>query len=78
MSEVHDRSRGEHLEWCKQRALACCREGDLVAAVALMMSDLSKHDETRRITNPYLLLPSTRPVTEGDRDVVVKWIEAFQ
>jgi hypothetical protein len=43
-----------------------------------MASDLSKHDETRRITNPYWLLPSTKPATEGDRDVVVKWIEAFR
>jgi hypothetical protein len=72
------RSREQHLEWCKERALAYCREGDLAAAVTSMQSDLSKHDETRRITNPYLLLPSTKPVTEGDRDVVVKWIEAFR
>jgi hypothetical protein len=39
-------TRQEHLEWCKQRALAYCDVGDATNAWASMASDLSKHPET--------------------------------
>ncbi len=41
--------RQEHLQWCKDRALEYLDRGDLVNAIASMLSDLSKHDETRGI-----------------------------
>lgn len=37
-------SRGEHLKWCKERALAILRTGDLGGACASMLSDLQKWD----------------------------------
>lgn len=40
-------SRGEHLKWCKTRALEFCDSDDIAGALASMTSDLSKHDETR-------------------------------
>jgi hypothetical protein len=40
------RTRTEHLAWCKQRALEYLDKGDVSNAVASMMSDLQKHDET--------------------------------
>ena len=40
-------TRAEHMEWCKQRALAYVDHGDLTNAYASMTSDLSKHPETQ-------------------------------
>ena len=42
-------TRQEHLQWCKNRALEYLNRGDLVNAIASMLSDLSRHDETRDI-----------------------------
>lgn len=39
-------TRAEHLQWCKDRAMEYVRAGDYQQAVASMLSDLSKHDET--------------------------------
>ena len=44
-------TRDEHLKWCKQRALEYLEPGQyfsLDEAMASMMSDIGKHDETRR------------------------------
>lgn len=40
-------TRNEHLDWCKQRATEYLDQGDIKGALASMMSDLQKHDETR-------------------------------
>ena len=40
------RTRAEHLQWCKQRALAYLPD-DPQQAFASMASDLNKHEETR-------------------------------
>jgi hypothetical protein len=42
-------TREEHLEWCKARAREYLDQGDVINAIASMLSDLSKHDETRGI-----------------------------
>jgi len=39
-------TRADHLEWCKQRALAYVDAGDCSQAWASMVSDLGKHEET--------------------------------
>lgn len=39
-------TRGDHIAWCKMRALEYVDEGDLVNAVASMLSDLGKHPAT--------------------------------
>lgn len=36
----------QHLDWCKQRALEYCDQGDTKQAFASMMSDLRKDDST--------------------------------
>lgn len=38
--------RAEHLQWCKDRALAYADRGDMTNAVASMASDMSKHPGT--------------------------------
>ncbi len=40
-------TRQEHIQWCKDRALEYVERGLLGEAVASMLSDLKKHDETR-------------------------------
>ena len=40
-------TRDEHLDWCKRRALAYVDAGDLRQAFASIISDLSKHPETK-------------------------------
>ena len=39
-------SRTEHLQWCKDRAMAYVNDGDLQDGVKSMMSDMTKHPET--------------------------------
>ena len=42
-------TRAEHIEWCKASALEYLDAGDVQNAIASMLSDLSKHDETRDV-----------------------------
>jgi len=39
--------RVEHLQWCKNRAIEILNNGDITGAWTSMVSDLSKHEETR-------------------------------
>lgn len=43
-----DRTREDHLAWCKQRALEYVDRGDVSSAFASMASDLKKHPETEK------------------------------
>jgi hypothetical protein len=70
-------SRDEHLQWCKDRALAYWRAGDLQNACTSMVSDLSKHDETKT-NNPFVLAFGILLVTNKDYDGVRRWIEGFR
>lgn len=70
--------RAEHLQWCKDRALAYVERGDLVNAVASMMSDLDKHEETK--AGGVLLqlgLMAAMQAQRGDRAGVVRYITGF-
>lgn len=40
-------TREEHLAWCKQRALEYIDKGQIKEGITSMMSDMSKHDETK-------------------------------
>jgi hypothetical protein len=39
-------TREEHLQWCKDRALAYCEKGETMNAISSMTSDLGKHPDT--------------------------------
>jgi len=71
------RSREEHLQWCKDRALEYWRAGDLVSATASMASDLDKHPETKN-DNPYLVALAMSYVINEDYAGVKRWIEGFR
>ena len=71
------RSRDEHLAWAKQRALRYLDEGDLGNAFTSMASDLSKHEELRKIEalmSPIGLLY----LMNGDARNLRYWIEGFR
>lgn len=42
-------TREEHLAWCKARALEYIERGDVRNGITSMMSDLSKHPETKAL-----------------------------
>lgn len=48
------RTRAEHLDWCKRRALEYVDHGDVQQAMTSMLSDLRKHPETEK--HPGLML----------------------
>jgi hypothetical protein len=70
------RSRTEHLDWCKQRALELLENGDLADAIASMANDLEKHPETK-LSNPFLTLLAMQHVVNADREAVRRWITGF-
>jgi hypothetical protein len=70
------RSRSEHLQWCKDRALEYWRAGDLTNAIMSMGADLEKHDETH--CDPYMLMLGGMYATSRDSDGVKRWIEGFR
>jgi hypothetical protein len=72
------RTREEHLQWCKERALEYWNDGCLVDAVVSMTSDLDKHEETKLAAAPYLLMTGALYATNGDSIGVKRWIEGFR
>jgi hypothetical protein len=69
-------NRDDHLIWCKERAMAYWREGDLLDAVTSMASDLEKHPETK--CHPTLLTLGTMYASHLDFREVRRWIEGFR
>lgn len=47
--ETMERTREEHLQWCKDRALEYCDANDPDQAFASFLSDVTKHPETMDI-----------------------------
>lgn len=73
------RTREEHLNFCKQRAMEYVSSGDLLEAVTSMMSDLRKHPETADTgqTLAALGLFACQQAQAGDRAAVVRYIQGF-
>lgn len=68
-------NRKEHLQWCKDRALALLDAGDTNGAYSSMVSDLGKHEETKRSQS--LGIIAIGHVMDGDAAGLRKWIEGF-
>jgi hypothetical protein len=69
----------EHIAWCKKRALEYLERGNVQEAFTSMLSDLSKHPETKihvgsEIGVGMMLIPGwiNNPVE------VRRWIEGFR
>ena len=69
------KTRKEHLDWCKERALEYVDADDLINAVNSMTSDLSKHPETNGTWE--LMLLGMYDANRGDKEAVRRWINGF-
>lgn len=72
------RTRVEHLEWCKERALEYLDRGDVQNAIASMLSDLRKHPELEYSANPHLALIGMTIAADGDVKRARNYIEGFR
>ncbi len=73
------RTRAEHIQFCKERAMALVNDGDLLQAVTSMMSDLTKHPETQHSSEVLaaLGLLAMQQAQSGDRREVERYIQGF-
>lgn len=69
-------TRQEHLDWCKQRALAYL-PGDLKNAFTSMLSDLGKHPETKDHFGIRLGMDLMLTGNLGSEDQMRRFIEGF-
>jgi hypothetical protein len=74
--EAPSMTREEHLQWCKKRALRYIDAGELSNACTSMMSDLSKHPDTKDHMG-LLICPLYTTDARSPRHVR-DWIEGFQ
>jgi outer membrane protein assembly factor BamD (BamD/ComL family) len=72
------KTRDEHLEWIKKRALAYLDAGDLENAVTSMGSDLEQHPATRMASNHVMLRLGLLYLDQGDPAAIRRWIEGFR
>lgn len=70
-------TRAEHLEWCKKRAHEYLNRGDLTNAVTSMMSDMTKHEETKFAAEGALGQLGMLAIMSGNRDEVRRYIDGF-
>lgn len=70
-------TREEHLAWCKQRAHEYLDRGDLPNAVTSMMSDMSKHEETKMFVEGVLGQLGLFAAMSGNPQEVRRYIDGF-
>lgn len=73
-------TRAEHVQWCKERAMEYVEQGDLLNGVTSMMSDMTKHPETKESGQGVLAMLGVLAMQQaatGDRDGVVRYIQGF-
>ena len=68
-------TRTEHLEWAKARALECAEAGEYGDAIASLLSDLGKHEETRSLLDLADLRDALEVGQSKDPERVRRWIE---
>ena len=71
------RTREEHLSECKRRALEYLDHGDCANAITSMLSDLSKHPETKGASEHMSMLGLHYVVNKDERECR-RFIEGFQ
>lgn len=71
-------TREQYLKWCKDRAMACVKRGELLDGVTSMMSDMDKRDDTKMgQTLTALGLMAAMDATRGDKASVERFILGF-
>lgn len=71
------RSREEHLTWAKERANEYLSTGDVKNAIASMMSDLQKHEETK-LTGYILPMLGLQAAASNDVEEARRYINGFR
>ena len=72
------KTREEHLQWCKDRAMEHWRAGELEEACVSMIRDLDDHPETKGTHNDFILSLGVIYVTNHDHEGMRRWIEGFR
>lgn len=72
-----ERTRDEHLAWCKRRALEYVDRGNLRDAVSSMISDMRKHPDTAASMEGMAII-GLMEAAGGSAFRVRYWIEGFQ
>jgi hypothetical protein len=70
-----DKTREEHLAWCKEQALEYLDRGYVVSAITSMLSDLDKHPETK--LNPTIKTLGLMYARDNDIDGARRFIMGF-
>ena len=71
-------TRSEHLQWCKDRAVAYLNEGQIAEGIASFTSDMRKHEETKATLNNGLSMPLIMQATMSNSGTeCIKCIEGF-
>jgi hypothetical protein len=70
-------TRGEHLVWCKTRALEYLDAGDVTNAMASMLSDLDKHPETKFQPGSILVMLGLQAAINNDDAAARRFIVGF-
>ena len=70
-------TRAEHLGWCKQRAREYLARRDIANAVTSMLSDLSKHPETKKSSEGALAALGMLTIQQGDLEGARRFIDGF-
>ena len=68
------RTREQHLEWAKQRALDYLERGQIANAVASMISDMQDIETV----NPEIMHAGALAANIGDTEAVRRWIKSFR
>lgn len=69
--------REAHLQWCKDRALAYVKIGNLTDAFGSMCSDLGKHPDTEGHVEIQLGMVQLMAGMLGTAEAMTNWITGF-
>jgi len=72
-------TRAEHMAWAKQRALEYADRGEADNCIASMISDLGKHEETKRSTTVAVFTALALCIggRQPNAQELRKWVEGF-
>lgn len=70
-------TRSEHLQWCKDRAIEYIHSGDIQQGITSMMSNLSKHPDTKNHIGIEIAMGLMMIRTLNNRTAAEKFINGF-
>lgn len=72
-----NKTRAEHLQWCKNRAIELINSGDISQGLISMMSDLGKHPATMNHSGITLTTMLILTGNLSTKDQAIRHIEGF-